>query len=158
MNKAIKKISVKTVFGKIDNALRAKLVDGNQVPVMQIIGRVVAVKEKDTDYGKSVGLLGLFRATNSVTGEVFEAPVAWLPDVVSMTVAAAIEPGRPAELAAEILVQASDSPVGYEYVARALLSGGENDPLAALAAKVGAAAPQLAAPKAAEPPTKGKRK
>ncbi len=82
----LKKISIKGVAGKPEFTGED---DKESVLVMRIIGIATGVKTVVTTFGESTGLRGSFRAYDN-SGKEYQAPIAWLPDVVIDTVTAAM--------------------------------------------------------------------
>lgn len=158
--KLVSKVSVKTVFGKIktypevitnvidgvttqDTVLRSK-----EHGVMRVIGESRGYKTGNTAFGEFVAFIGQFRATNIETGEVFDGPNLFLPDVASGLMRAQHDNAEgPIQFAFDIGVKPASTPHGYEYTVTPLMAPSESDPLAVLAAKLLATAPALPAPK-----------
>jgi hypothetical protein len=154
-----KKLSVATVYGKID----AKKVLNSEQPikVMRVYGQAVGTKTGDSNFGPWTALVGQFKAAHPETGEVSEASTLFLPDValVPLQVALAQEGARGVMFAMDIFVKASTNtkPGGsvYEYSFENVLPPADNDPIKALEDKINALAlPAPDAAPAAAPATK----
>lgn len=152
---ALKKLSVKTVHGKIRQDEIPK--DGKTVtPIMQIIGMATGVVSGDTDFGAYDKLIGQFEAVDLVSGELFTAPECFVPEPYNSMIAQKLKgsqnvPGVSAvEFAFEIGVMAptEDQTVKYTYSTKVLRDASAGDPLETLRARV----PRLAA---LAPPSSG---
>lgn len=138
----VKKLSVATVFGKIDLKAVIKADEaGKALPLMRVIGSAVAVKEGMSSYGEWKALQGQFQATNLETGEVFEAATLFLPDVALTPILVSLSQpnARGVEFAIEVSAKyAKDSKGGvpYEYTWAPLLPPDQNDPIARLTARL----------------------
>jgi len=132
----IKKITVKTVHGKVEKPKKDTL-------LMRVIGVVHGVRTGSTQYGDFVAFRGAFKGIRLSDGEVFSAGQCLLPDCVSDTLAATIMQSdvKSADFAFDIGVKPADNAVGYEYYAASLVKASETDPLAALEARITAALP-----------------
>jgi hypothetical protein len=132
----LKKLSVATVWGKID----AKTVLNATEPIalMTVYGMAVGVKTGTSSYGDWTALLGQFKAIHAETGELFESPQLFLPEValVPLRVALAAGDARSVKFAIKLLVKesASRKPGGsvYEYTFENVLAPAEDDPILAL--------------------------
>lgn len=146
--KMLKKLSVKTVYGKVSVRDIPK---GGSIPIMTVFGRAMAAKPIQTPLGDSLAFHGDFRAIAN-SGERFCAMVCYLPPVAANYLGAALQEGKAVEFAFK--VSASDnpqSPVGYEYTCEPVnVSESGADPLAHLVERL-TGAPALPAP--AEQPT-----
>lgn len=148
----VKKLSVATVYGKVDlKELIAAA--GETLAVMRVIGSAVGVKEGESNFGHWRALMGQFRAVNAMSGEVFEAPILYLPEVALTPILVSLsQPGaRAVEFAIDISVKYvnNNKPGGvpYEYTWTPLLAPGADDPIARLEAQIAATAQaKLAAP------------
>jgi hypothetical protein len=159
--KLVSKVSVKTVFGKIKTNLVevTNVVDGvttvdkklraSEHGVMRVIGESRGYKTGNTAFGEFVSFTGQFRATNMETGEVFDGPNLFLPDVATGLMRAQHDNSDgPIQFAFDIGVKPADTPHGYEYTVTPLMAPSESDPLAVLSAKLLASAPALVFSKA----------
>jgi hypothetical protein len=139
-----KKLSVATVYGKID----AKKVLNSEKPikVMRVIGQAIGTKAGNSSYGDWTSLVGQFKAINADTGEVSEAATLFLPDValIPLQVALARDDTKGVAFAIDIFVKASTNtkPGGsvYEYSFENVLPPADNDPIKALEDKIAALA------------------
>lgn len=158
----VKKLSVATVYGKIDLKKLITLDEkGEKLPIMQVIGQAVGVKSGVSSYGDWKCLMGQFQATNSETGEVFEASQLYLPEVAltPLIVALSSPETRGVEFAIKITANyaknAKPGGVPYEYSWEPLLPPDANDPISRIKARLEALA--LPAPAAdAKPATDAK--
>lgn len=137
----VKKISVATVFGKVD--LEALIKAPNQeISVMRVLGRAVGVKSGMSSYGEWKALQGQFQAVHSSTGEISEAAVLFLPDVAMtpLLVALSAPESRGVEFALELSVKyvknGKPGGVPYEYTWKPLLPPDASDPIARLNARL----------------------
>jgi len=137
----LKKISVATVFGKVD--LKALLAaPGETIKCMRVLGLAISQKTGLSSYGEWSALLGQFQATNLVTGEVFNGSTLFLPEVAltPILVALSAQGTRGVEFAIDVHVKyVNDAKPGgspYEYTFVPLLAPDANDPVSRLAAKV----------------------
>lgn len=139
-----KKLSVATVCGKVD----AKKVLNSATPIklMRVIGQAVGTKTGTSNFGEWVSLVGQFKATNIKTGEISEASTLFLPDVALLPLQVALAQGdtRGVAFAIDLYVkQSTNSKPGgsvYEYSFENVLPPADNDPIAALEAKINALA------------------
>lgn len=159
----LKKISVATVFGKVDlkELLKAP---GETIKAMRVLGLAISSKTGMSSYGEWTALLGQFQATNLATGEVFSGSTLFLPEVALTPILVALSSAnaRGVEFAIDVHVKyVNDAKPGgspYEYTFVPLLAPDANDPVSRLAAKV--AALRIEGPKddaAAAPAAKGKK-
>ena len=140
----IKKLSVSTVYGKID--LKTVLNRDAPLPIMRVYGQAVSQKRGESAYGPWVALLGQFRAVpinaDGVLGEPHDAATLHLPDVALTPILVALASG-PTTFAIELQVQkASNGKPGgspYEYAFKHLLAPAESDPLKVLESQMLAA-------------------
>lgn len=166
--KLITKITVKTVYGKIN---REKLYQPGvtKVPVMRVGGTVTGLKSGNSDYGEFTKLTGTFQAVNAETGEVFVSGVAILPAVANDLVRGMVVPNQAVSFLLDITADRDDSSgTGYTYSAASPIEPSADNALMALFASAGDYKPQLqlAAPEASgqtedkkeEPPTAEKEK
>ncbi len=131
----LKKLSVKTVYGKI------KLPDDvDSVDIMRIIGVANATKTVTTTFGDSTGLKGQFKATTPGDDNDYRASTAWLPDVIidEISLALSVAEGEmpSVQFAYDITaVRRDDLPIGYEYICTPLIKE-ENNPFENLEKKI----------------------
>lgn len=132
---AIRKISSKTVVGKIPNPPEKGV-----RPLWQVIGQATGVKAGTTQFGEFQALVGVFEAVNVETGEVFEAPQCFLPEPQNGAIATKLLNGNATavEFALEIGIKApgAGSQQRYEYTCKTLREAGESDPLDGLRRKL----------------------
>lgn len=136
----VKKLSVATVYGKID--LKKVINSTAPIPVMDVYGLAVGTKSGDSNYGEWTALVGQFEARNPETGEISGASQLFLPEValIPIQVAMAGEGAKSVKFAIRLTVKASQNtkPGGspYEYSFEPLLPPTEDDPVASLRATV----------------------
>lgn len=133
--KTLKKITTKAVLGKVTvgSALR-------------VIGFVDRIEHMETPYGDSLRLKGEFEAINISTGEGFRSFNAFLPDIVTDQIEAALaaSEGR-VEFGVDIHADEDNSVnTGYVYSATNLLPPAADNPLE----KIKKALPKLPVPQA----------
>ncbi|MGV0999690.1 MAG: hypothetical protein ACOYBQ_10220 [Fluviibacter sp.] len=132
----VKKLSVATVYGKID--LKQVINSDKPIAVMRVAGQAVGTKSGDSNYGTWTALVGSFVAIHPETGEQSEAAQLFLPEValIPIQVALASANARAIDFAIELQVKASENtkPGGspYEYTFTNLMAPAENDPMAKL--------------------------
>ena len=160
----VKKLSVAVVYGKID--LKELIAAPDEtIRVMRVLGSAVGVKEGESNFGHWRALMGQFRGINSVTGEVFEAPILYLPEVALTPILVSLsQPGaRAVEFAIDVSVKyvnnGKPGGVPYEYTWAPLLAADADDPIARLEARIADTAHMaLAAPDPAAGAAGGKGK
>lgn len=112
-----------------------------------IIGRIFEVKEKQSelpngDLNTSLVAIGEFECVNYATGEVFEAPAAYLPGYYLEGAKAALErfsgDGTAIELAVEVLAVATGKAVPVAYEVRNLIPREADSPMNKLKARLAA--------------------
>ena len=154
MSQLIRKISAKTVCGKVSKPEKANR-------LFTVMGIATRVKTGEGPYGPFAGLVGQFEATNIETGEVFQAPQCYLPEPLNTMLTEALQEtvtekdddgnekqvrvNESVQFAVEVGVKPSDAPIGYEYTTKEIVKAETADPLAALR---DATAKALPAPKA----------
>lgn len=154
----VKKLSVATVFGKID--LKAVINSDAPVPVMRVFGMAVGTKTGTSAYGEWTALVGRFKAVNLATGEESEAAQLFLPEValIPLKVALAQAGNQAVTFAVDIFVKKSTNTkpggVPYEYTFENVRPVEEDDPLVRLEAEIAKNAPALPAPAAGKKPKK----
>lgn len=137
----VKKLSVATVYGKIDVK---KLVNapGERLELFTVLGLAVGQKTGISSYGDWTALLGQFEATNLETGETFSGPSLFLPSVAltSLQVAMMAEGSRGVEFAIKVcaVLSKSNKPgaAAYEYTWEPLIPPDANDPVTRLKARL----------------------
>ena len=135
-----KKLSVATVYGKIDpkEVLNAK----EPIKVMRVMGQAVGTKAGTSSYGDWTSLVGQFKAVNPDTGKAFEASTLFLPEVALLPIQVALAQGdaRGVTFAIDLYVKeaASRKPGGsvYEYSFEHVLPPVDSDPIAQLEARI----------------------
>jgi len=133
----IKKIGASTVVGTPKDLRKlAEKGEGKPFPIMRVVGVAIATKTGVSQHGEWVALRGNFSAINLETGEEFRGSTVYLPDEITDMVAAQLGNASSVEFAVEIGVAESDMVIGYEYTVKPLLEASENDPIAALNAKI----------------------
>ena len=133
MSSLIRKISAKSVCGKIEKPKKAE-------KLFSVIGIANKTKTGQSDYGPWTALVGQFEATNYESGEIFVAPQCFLPEPLNSMLAGTLEEtdeeGKQVtasvQFAVEVGVKPSDVPIGYEYTTKELVEADTADPLAAL--------------------------
>jgi hypothetical protein len=127
----VSKISTKKVCGKIAKPDKKTL-------LMQVFGVATGTKLVPSPFGEAMGMLGQFRATNLVTGEVFQSGVCFLPIMGLNMVAPMIakEGVEGVQFALLIGVVPAENAFGYEYYVEPIMQASESDPLEILAKKV----------------------
>lgn len=145
MAEIIKKISAKTVCGKIKQEVLGKDGDDQDVigfrerSLMRVIGVATGVRTGTTNFGEFVAFRGQFQATDLSTGKEFRSSQCFLPDDVTGMIHAQLASGdtKAVEFAFDIGIRPRDDlPIGYEYTSKPLLKPSENDPLTNLLAKL----------------------
>jgi len=151
--KLIGKISVRHVFGSKGNILSTVLGDKNiSHKLMQVVGIASDIKTGEGDNGPWTGLKGQFKATNLVTGEVFQSGQCFLPSMANDMVEGALKGGASAvEFGFDISAMFDESSsTSYVYQVEPLFETAENDPVALLTARLEAEQKKLEAPKEVE--------
>ncbi|MFW9874962.1 MAG: hypothetical protein ACFFG0_17790 [Candidatus Thorarchaeota archaeon] len=139
LNKAniVRKISVKTVFGKID--ARKLPNEEEPVPVIRAMGRAHGVKTGTSTYGDWVAIKGDFFAVNLQTGVGYRGTQLFLPPVASELVESVLadcESGT-VDIAFDIFAFFSEnSATQYEYSAKPIIESKEADPMHGLIGRV----------------------
>lgn len=163
------KLSVGSM-GLTKNILQALLADKNEgdaIVVARIFGRAYKYEEKQSKLDPTkndVAFKGEFEGVNLVTGEVFNAPKAYLPGAAEGTARAAIDAlgeGEGVEFGCEIAVKKqTTSAVGYVFGVAVPKPPEARDGLAAIRAQMNAlpsSAQSLALPSPAETKKGGKK-
>jgi hypothetical protein len=131
MSNLVRKISMKSL-----GLTKAKLQDivkesEGPVVVCRILGVVRKTEVIETEFGESQKFHGDFEAIVSETGEIYRAPVAFVPGAAGDLIGGAPEGSA---FAFDILVKSSTQAIGYEYLARPIIEG--EDPLEKLRASL----------------------
>ncbi len=137
----LKKLTSKIIMG--DTKINARLIpDGKQkLDLYQILGIAGDTKTGSSDYGPWTALLGQFRATNMITGEIFEAFKVLLPAVLSEMILGKMgsqgPDGRGVSFAFIVGIMVDEkSTIGYTYYAKPVIEPGVEDPMQKLIAAV----------------------
>ena len=133
MSNLIRKISAKSVCGKVEKPKKA-------TPLFIVFGIASKTKAGNSDFGPWTALLGQFEATNLETGEVFQAPQCFLPEPMNSLIATQLEATdeegnrevNSVQFSVEVGVKPNETPIGYEYTTKTVVKSDEADPLAAL--------------------------
>lgn len=132
--KALRKITTKTVGFTLD-AVREALGKNKETRLYSVIGVVTGARPGVTDKGEFLTLMGDFKATNLVTGEVFVSGKAILPGFVGDPIGmAALKPNADGVQFALTIGAEVDakSVAGFQYTAESLLPPSPHSPLAQL--------------------------
>jgi len=141
-NKALlSRITIKTVVGEIPKPTKETF-------LMRVYGQANDFKVATSQYGDSLGFLGVFKAINAATGEEFTAGKCFLPKIVENQLGGILsgENAGSVEFAFDIGVKPANNAFGYEYVVRPVLAPVEAPVITALEEKMGKL-PALEAPK-----------
>ena len=134
--KLVKKITSRDVMGNLKEVIRESgKANGETVPLFTIVGQVIGHSAGESQYGPWVKIKGRFRATNKVSGDVYNSSVAMLPDEAMDPLLAvlAIDGASSVDMAFDIGAKIDDSTaVGYVYEVTPLMKPSEDDPLARL--------------------------
>lgn len=132
--KLISKISAKTVAGK----QRRLNDDQTQRWLFEVAGVANSKREGESDYGPWVSLMGTFMAKNLETGEIFRSGQCFLPNVALNSVLGVLDGGATGvQMAFRVgIIQSPKDDAKTEYIVEPLLEVAEDDPAAALLAKV----------------------
>lgn len=156
----VKKLSVASVYGKIK---LTELMAKKTLPVMIAMGTAVSIKTGQSNFGEWRGLMGQFRAIHPETGEQFDAPQLFLPEVALIPIEVALANSRGVEFAIKVVARYTGDdenrkPGGapYEYSWEPLIEASEDDALSRIAAKINQKL--LPAPAAAAPAEPDKKK
>ena len=140
MNTLIRKVTAKSICGKMVPPSKAKR-------LFSVYGIATKTKSGSTDYGSWTALVGRFEAINIETGEVFEAPVCFLPEPLNTMIAEALDEtvtegegddakevrvNTSVQFSVEVGIKPSDVPIGYEYMTKENVKADTADPLASL--------------------------
>lgn len=139
----VKKISIATVYGKIDlKKLLAANEKGLDLPCMRVMGCAVSSKTGESAYGNWTCLMGTFEAIDASTGEEHKAAQCYLPDIALLPILLSLnQPDcRGVEFVMDISARyINDAKPGgsvYEYIFDHVLPPDENDPISRLHAKM----------------------
>lgn len=131
--KLVKKITSRDVMGTLKQVIReSEKKNGEIVPLFTIIGQVMGHSTGESQYGPWTKIKGRFRATNKITGDVYNSSVAMLPDEAMDPLLAvlAIDGASSVDMAFDIGAKIDDTTaVGYVYDVVPLMKPSEDDPL-----------------------------
>jgi len=131
-----------------------KLDDGKDAPVAKVFGIAHGAKPGQSDTGEYLKLVGEFSGVNLVTGEIYSASSAILPNFISEQFEPVIAQHGNAEFSLQIGVKRVDSAAtGYEFTVQSLLAPKSSNRMLEMMRLAGieTAAPVLAAPDAVAP-------
>lgn len=134
MAQILKKITTKTVCGKVDKKSVINS-EGDPIWMMVILGRATRRLAQSSDLGEYIRFKGTFEATNIETGEVFKSMNLIVPPIAEDIIEEgfAAEGVNAVEFALKLGVRRDDDSVsGYQWVAESVKKAAEGDPLAAL--------------------------
>lgn len=148
----LKKFTVKNVAGRLEAPEEGKR------EICTVVGRVVNVEMKETQYGPYVRFKGSF-AAYTPDGREFRSSTAIFPEVWQDQVSTpffADNPPSNLDFAVRLGIKKSDTPIGYEFYAEPIVDMDEaTDPLAEIMSKARHALPSPAA-EASMPESAGK--
>lgn len=128
----VKKITVKTVCGRLEKPTENKI-------VMRLFGQANGKQAGQSNLGEYVAVLGTFEAINTTTGEAMRSGRAILPPLVTDLIIGQLTDKGTVQFALDIGIKPSTSPVGYDYFCKPLIDSGDSDPLSALKKQVASA-------------------
>jgi hypothetical protein len=128
----LSRITIKTVCGEIKKPTKETL-------LMRVYGQANGFKAATSQFGDSLGFLGVFKAVNADTGEEFRAGKCFLPKVVENQLGGILSgsDNNGVEFAFDIGVKPANNAFGYEYVVRPVLAPVEAPVIEALESKMG---------------------
>lgn len=131
MTALVKKITAKDLFGKVEKPEKETF-------LFRVIGIATGFKTGEGTYGPWVKLTGSFKAIRFDTGEEVRSNAAILPDIANDLIYEQIKSPDidQVQFAFDIGVKPSDSPTGYDWIAKPLTEISENDPLESAVAKM----------------------
>lgn len=139
-----RKITIKTVTGGAEKWFESLMKsESKEMELMDVFGYANGAKAGTSEYGEFIRLTGTFRAVNRIdgSGEITNAPAVILPTHIGEAMKAALEaPERagPLQFAFRIGVRYDvNMATKYVYTIRDMLPPEQNDPLNALAQKLG---------------------
>lgn len=138
IGKALKRITVKTVYGAVDLEALLKAKD-KTIPLMQVWGVAARGKVATSQYGESIGFLGIFKAVNIGTGEIFRAPKFYAPRGLEEEIAGAMGDvlNAPRQVSFGFTISVSydpESATKYVYTWDSIANTQESEPMLALEA------------------------
>ncbi len=113
----------------------SKPVDGTEQDLLTFVGIARQAKPGQSDTGDFLRLIGEFRATNLVTGELFQSAQCILPNYISDYMGGALLDPNIKEVAFSIKISAkykASAATGYEYDCLPLMDTKPSDKLAEL--------------------------
>lgn len=129
----VKKITSRDVMGNLKEVIRESgKKNGEIVPLFTIIGQVMGHSAGESQYGPWTKIKGRFRATNKISGDIFNSAVAMVPDEITDPVLAALtlDGAQSVDMAFDVSAKIDDATaVGYIYVCEPLMAPSEDDPL-----------------------------
>lgn len=117
----VKKISTKTVIGKI---AKADIPAKGMKPLYRVVGIAQGTKVGESNYGGFVGFRGNFKATRISDNEVIHSAVAFLPQMATDLLLPAVESdqsGMGVQFGFDIGIKAAETATGYEYTVTPLV-------------------------------------
>ena len=130
--KAVRKITIKSVYGPIDLEKLMKAPE-RKLRLLNVLGIVRKAQPGETDKGPFVKFIGDFKATNLETGEIYRSGACILPNFIADMIIGAMDSGRSVQFAFEIQCRYSDDAISkYMYDLISLLPPSESDELAML--------------------------
>ncbi len=134
--KLISKISMRDVVGGKSVILETIMKDKTiSHPVARVIGIASGLKTGEGDNGPWTGLTGQFKATNLLTGEVYQSGKCFMPDVAQDMIVGALMAGNTASVSFgfDVSVEYDEkSATSYVYTAASLMDSGPTDPISML--------------------------
>lgn len=137
--KLIKRISVAQVVNL--TAKEIETLEGER-HLMRVIGIARSYELGMSQFGEFIRFKGEFRATNLETGELYAAPVCFLPEPADGLLKTQLDElgndsKTPVEFAFDISIVPHDGERGYQYRVTTLMDSQPSDPLATLMQQVG---------------------
>jgi hypothetical protein len=139
--KLLKKITVKSVCGKIDKDKLKKLLelkDGESLPLMRVFGVANKATDTESDLGPYVKFRGQFKGVSMETGESYRSGSCILPATAQELLAGAFTKDvSEVEFAFEIGIHYDETAATqYVYDVESLHEAGQADSVSALEAKL----------------------
>jgi hypothetical protein len=136
----LRKITIKGVMGENPDVEKLIKKDGKRMDLCLIYGIVRRFKPDQSDKGAFVRFYGQIRATNLVTGELFQAGQVILPGQAQDALYGAMDgvEGANVHFGVKVGVKYDGSSiVKYVYTVESIMPPAENDPLLALEQAMG---------------------
>lgn len=146
----LSRITVKSVYGAIKTVIKevADPVSGEktevrvlerETPLMRVYGQANEYQVVDSTYGASLRFLGVFKAINADTGEVFTSGKCFLPGVIESQLGGVLDSVKEGgvEFAFDIVAVPSKNAYGYEYRVRSVIEVAEAPVITALEQRMG---------------------